>query len=121
MSQRSSLGRIEKITVKYLPTDPEDKETELCMNKGSSTPSDLAQHISETLFKTSALALVDDLPWDMQKPLSQDCSLRLLSMKMPKDSGMLNLAFWRTCSLILGSMVESAFKDEIQLYLHRYL
>lgn len=90
------------------------------MNKDSSTPSDVAQHLSKDVYKTSALALVDGVPWDMQKPLSQDCSLKLLSMTMPKDSGILNTTFWRTCSLILGSMIESAFKDEIQLYLHRY-
>lgn len=89
------------------------------MNKNMSTPSDCALHISEGIHESAALALVDGVPWDMHRPLIQDCKVQLLTMQMPKDSSALNPAFWRTCSFLLGAMVESSFKDSIQLYLHR--
>ena len=90
------------------------------MNKNLSTPNDCVRHISEHLHKAGALALVDGQPWDMHKPLVNDCEIQFLTMQMPKDSPALNPAFWRTCSLMLGSMIDNSFKDEIQIYLHRY-
>ncbi|OXU18933.1 hypothetical protein TSAR_007951, partial [Trichomalopsis sarcophagae] len=117
---RAQVGRIEKIGVKYLPTDNEDSPLELAMNRDLSTPDDCAQHISEGIHKTAALALVDGVPWDMHKPLTKDCEIKFLTMHMPKDSPALNPAFWRTCSLIMGAMIDSAFKDDIQLYLHSF-
>lgn len=31
-----------------------------------------------------------------------------------------NAAFWRSCSFLLGAVIDSAFKDNIELYLHSF-
>ncbi|XP_014606969.1 PREDICTED: 39S ribosomal protein L39, mitochondrial [Polistes canadensis] len=114
--QRSAIGRIEKIEVKYKsPTE----DVVLIMNKDISTPHDCAKHISEGITNVSALALVDGNPWDMHKPFKSDCNLELLSMMTPKISA-INYAFWRTCSFILGAVADTAFKDDITVHLHSF-
>ena len=114
--QISALGRIEKIEVKY--QSPVDEVT-LVMNKYLSTPADCAKHIKEGVTKVSALALVDEAPWDMHKPLTSDCRLQLLNLLSPMNNRV-NTAFWRTCSLLLGAVVDSAFKSEIKVHLHSF-
>ncbi|XP_011312157.1 39S ribosomal protein L39, mitochondrial [Fopius arisanus] len=114
--QVASVGRIEKIKVIY--HGPEDEIT-LLMNKDLSTPHDCAMHISDGVTKTSALASVDGAPWDLHKPLVSDCNLILSSMRTPNDRSV-NNAFWRTCSLMLGAVVDSAFKDDIPCHLHSF-
>jgi large subunit ribosomal protein L39 len=94
-------------------------EVEMIMNKDLSTPSHCALHESEFAFKTGALALVDKIPWDMHKPLTKDCKLEILTMQMSKKSSALNFSFWRTCSLVLGATIDSSFKDDISVHLHR--
>ncbi|KAK2578768.1 hypothetical protein KPH14_008873 [Odynerus spinipes] len=114
--QRASIGRMEKIEVKYQsPTE----EVVLVMNKGISTPHDCAKHISEGITNVSALALVDGNSWDMHKPLISNCELQLLSMMTPKISTV-NYAFWRTCSFILGAVADTAFKEDITVHLHSF-
>ena len=115
--QRSNVGRIEKIEVKYL--SPQTEAT-LVMNKNLSTPHDCTKHISESVASVAALAMVDGKPWDMNKPLVNDCELKILSMNTP-ESFAVNNAFWRTCSLILGCVANSAFKDNIQVHLHSFV
>lgn len=112
-------GRLEKIVVKYYPPSPEDKAIDMQMNKNLSTPSDCAKHVSKDIFQTGAIALVDGQAWDMNKPFVESCELKILTMKMPDRLPSINAAFWRTCSFLLGTMIESSFKDEIPLYLHR--
>ena len=114
--QISALGRIEKIEVKY--QSPVDEVT-LVMNKYLSTPADCAKHIKEGVTKVSALALVDEAPWDMHKPLTSNCTLRLLNLLSPMNN-IVNTAFWRTCSLLLGVVIDSAFKSEIKVHLHSF-
>ncbi|XP_076249625.1 mitochondrial ribosomal protein L39 [Calliopsis andreniformis] len=114
--QKAAVGRIEKVEVKYqTPVD----EVTLVMNKNLSTPDDCAKHISEGVAKMSALGLVDGLPWDMHRPLVSDCTLKLLNLQNPEDI-VVNTAFWRTCSFLLGAMVDSAFKSDIKVYLHSF-
>lgn len=115
--QISNVGRIEKIEVKYL--SPQTEAT-LVMNKNLSTPHDCTKHISESVASVAALAMVDGNPWDVNRPLVNDCELKILSMNTP-ESPAVNNAFWRTCSLILGCVAESAFKDNIQVYLHSFI
>ncbi|XP_076625599.1 mitochondrial ribosomal protein L39 [Colletes latitarsis] len=114
--QRDLVGRIEKIEVNY--KSPVDEIT-LVMNKYLSTPADCAKHISEGVAKVSAIALVDDFPWDMHRPLVSDCQLQLVNMKSPKNN-IANVTFWRTCSFLLGAMIESAFKTDVQVHLHSF-
>lgn len=115
--QRSELGRIEKIEVTYKSVED---EVVLAMNRNISTPYDCARHISENVSKAAAIALVDGRVWDMHKPFTQDkCELQLVTMQSPR-TGAVNHAFWRTCSLILGAVADSAFKDHIDVHLHSF-
>ncbi|XP_031831926.1 mitochondrial ribosomal protein L39 [Nomia melanderi] len=114
--QQSAVGRIEKIEVTYV--SPVEEIT-LVMNKCLSTPADCAKHISEGVVKVSALALVDGSPWDMHKPLTSNCKLELLSLLSPKVNAV-NVAFWRTCSFLLGAVIDSSFKDEVKVHLHSF-
>ncbi|CAG0887932.1 unnamed protein product [Cyprideis torosa] len=106
--QKSLIGRIERIKVHY-HGQPDD--IDLLMNKGLSTPYDCARHISEMIMTRSALAEVDGELWDLNRPLVKDCHLRLLHFK-DKEPFQVNKAFWRSCSFLLGSVLETAFKEQ---------
>lgn len=114
--QRSELGRIEKIEVKYKSVED---EIVMAMNRNISTPFDCARHISESVAKTSAIASVDGNVWDMHRPLTSDCELQLSTMQSPWIRTV-NVAFWRTCSFILGAVADSAFKDNVNVHLHSF-
>lgn len=75
--QKSAVGRVEKIEVRYLGL-PED--VTLIMNREISTPYNCAQHLSEGHCKNAALALIDgNVPWDIHRPLQDNCTLQLLN------------------------------------------
>ncbi|XP_074094059.1 mitochondrial ribosomal protein L39 [Cotesia typhae] len=114
--QRSAVGRIEKIKVLY---NTHEDEVTMLMNKNLSTPHDCAKHISEGVANLSALALVDGVPWDMHRPLSGPCELKLSTMKTPLVPAV-NNAFWRTCSFMLGAVIDNAFNDEVTCHLHSF-
>lgn len=115
--QRSAVGRIEKIEVRYLGL-PEDAT--LVMNKGLSTPYNCAQHFSDHHCNLSVVALVDgQIPWDMHRPLESNCTLQLLRFN-DSDPGIANRTFWRTCSFMLGSILAKSFKDKVQVELHSF-
>lgn len=111
--QTSLVQRIEKIEVQYngLP--------ELCtliMNKGMSTPYNCALHMTEHIMNQAVLALVNGELWDMHRPLMEDCELSFLHFR-DEDPRTVNKAFWRSCSFILGSVLETAFKDDFYIQL----
>lgn len=110
------MGRIEKIEVKY---QSPVEEVMLIMNKCISTPMDCAKHISEGISKVSAIAMVDGSPWDMNRPLLSKCELKLLNLLSPENK-VVNTAFWRTCSFILGAVVDIAFKQDVTVHLHSF-
>lgn len=114
--QQSELGRIQKVEVKYKSVED---EVVMLMNRNISTPHDCAKHISENIAKMSAIALVDDRVWDMHRPLTNDCELQMVTMNSPRVQTV-NYAFWRTCSLMLGAVADSAFKDNINVHLHSF-
>ncbi|KAJ9585962.1 hypothetical protein L9F63_020394, partial [Diploptera punctata] len=115
--QKENVGRIEKIEVLYKGV-PEDMN--LMMNKGISTPFNCAQHMSEMLMGRSVLALIDDTTlWDMHRPLKANCQLQLLNFKIAEPHHV-NKAFWRSCSILLGAMVENTFKDDVSVKLHSF-
>ncbi|KAM0728105.1 Large ribosomal subunit protein mL39 [Formica fusca] len=114
--QRSELGRIEKIEVTYKSVED---EVVMMMNRDISTPYDCARHISENVAKVAAIALVDGRVWDMHRPFTNKCELELVTMQSPR-TGAVNHAFWRTCSLILGAVADSAFKDHVNVHLHSF-
>lgn len=114
--QQSELGRIQKVEVKYKSVED---EVVMAMNRNISTPHDCAKHISENFAKMSAIALVDDRIWDMHRPFTNDCELQFVTMNSPRVQAV-NYAFWRTCSLILGAVADSAFKDSVNVHLHSF-
>lgn len=114
--QRSELGRIEKIEVKYKSAAD---EVVMAMNRNISTPHDCAKHISEGVAKMSAIASVDGNVWDMHRPFTGDCELQLVTMQSP-SMRTVNHAFWRTCSFILGAVADNAFKDNVNVHLHSF-
>ncbi|EDW94548.1 39S ribosomal protein L39, mitochondrial [Drosophila yakuba] len=115
--QRDAVGRIDKIEVRYLGL-PED--VTLVMNSNISTPFNCAQHLSEGHCKRSALALIDgSVPWDMHRPLQESCTLQLLNFHV-SEPHVVNKAFWRTCSFMLGAALNRAFKPEANLQLHSF-
>lgn len=115
--QRENVGRIEKIEIRYLGTP---KDTTLIMNRGISTPLDCAKHIGEKYCRYSGLALLDNnVAWDMRRPLEDSCTLQLLNFTSPEPH-LLNKAFWRTCSFLLGAVLQKSFKHEAGLFLHSF-
>ncbi|XP_035892541.1 39S ribosomal protein L39, mitochondrial isoform X1 [Anopheles stephensi] len=115
--QRENVGRIEKIEVRYLGL-PHD--TTLVMNRELSTPYDCARHIGEKYCQQSALALLDNkTPWDMRRPLRDSCTLQLLNFTAPEPH-IANKAFWRSCSFLLGAVLQASFKPEAGLFLHSF-
>lgn len=111
--QFSLIKRIEKIQVEHVgPPEP----CTLVMNKGLSTPFNCAMHIQELLMTQSVIALVNGKLWDMHRPLTEDCELRFMHFKQ-EDCSSVNETFWRSCSFILGHILETAFKDEHQVEL----
>ncbi|XP_072288324.1 large ribosomal subunit protein mL39 isoform X2 [Pyxicephalus adspersus] len=100
---------IEKIEVAHV--GKADPGTVFLMNKGISTPYNCAMHLNEWYCAKSVLALVDGELWDMYKPLTKSCKIKFLTFK-DEDPEEVNKAYWRSCSAILGHVLEQAFKDD---------
>uniref|UniRef100_A0A667H9K1 Large ribosomal subunit protein mL39 n=2 Tax=Lynx TaxID=13124 RepID=A0A667H9K1_LYNCA len=114
--QLSLTPRTEKIEVKHVgKTDP---GTIFVMNKNVSTPYSCAMHLSEWHCGKSILALVDGQPWDMYKPLTKSCEIEFLTFK-DRDPREVNKAYWRSCAMMMGCVIERAFKDEYVVSLVR--
>ncbi|VDD74243.1 unnamed protein product [Mesocestoides corti] len=108
--------RIERIKVVYKGSPK--PETDLSMAKGISTPFDCARHLSQMLCDRSVIALVNDIPFDMHRPLVADATLDFIHFKdIYHNPTAANLAFWRSCQFIMGAAVESAFKEKFRMRL----
>jgi len=118
------IARIEKIdVVVYARTadslDGEERVCTLAMNKDLSTPYNCALHISEHVARSAALALVDGKAWDMHRPLNGNCQLKFLYFTDP-DPSLVNRAYWRSCSFILGYILETSFTHSHTVHLHSW-
>ncbi|XP_026267569.2 large ribosomal subunit protein mL39 [Urocitellus parryii] len=114
--QLSLTPRTEKIEVKHVGKT--DSGTVFVMNKNISTPYSCAMHLSEWYCRKSILALVDGQPWEMYKPLTKSCEIKFLTFKDP-DPREVNKAYWRSCAMMMGCVIERAFKDEYVVSLIR--
>ncbi|XP_067897360.1 39S ribosomal protein L39, mitochondrial [Heterodontus francisci] len=114
--QRVLVPRIEKIEVKHVGMP--DPGTVFIMNKGLSTPYNCAMHMSEWFVRRSILALVDGEIWDMYKPLNKSCDIQFLTFK-DENPEEVNKAYWRSCAMMMGYVLETAFKDEYNVELIR--
>ncbi|XP_037793566.1 39S ribosomal protein L39, mitochondrial-like [Penaeus monodon] len=111
--QATFITDVEKITVKYCD---QPEECTLVMNKNISTPYNCAQHINQNILERSVLAEIDGQVWDMHRPIEDDCTLRFLHFRQ-QDPYYVNKAFWRSASVMLGAVLESAFKDNLYVEL----
>ncbi|KAI4469273.1 mitochondrial ribosome protein l39/prolyl-trna ligase family member [Holotrichia oblita] len=114
--QREAVGRIEKIEVQY---EGVPENATLIMNKNLSTPYDCAKHINEMIMNRSVVAVLNDTLWHMHKPIPDSCKLELLHFKIAQPS-LVNKAFWRTCSFLLGALASESFKDNVNVQLHSF-
>ncbi|XP_062906359.1 39S ribosomal protein L39, mitochondrial [Mobula hypostoma] len=114
--QQTLLPRIEKIEVKHVGR-PEPGAV-FIMNKGLSTPYNCAMHISNWCVKRSILALVDGEVWDMYRPLEKSCDIQFLTFT-DENPEAVNQAYWRSCAMMMGYVLETAFKDEYAVELIR--
>jgi len=113
--QRASLPRLEKIQVEVISETPGAEKihsARLIMNKHISSPLDCARHVAELLVKRSVVALVNDSPWDMMRPLESDCQIKFIHYRSPEPH-LANQVFWRSCSFILGGLLDDAFRSEM--------
>lgn len=57
--------------------------------------------------------------WHMHRPIPDACKLELLHYQI-ENPILVNKAFWRSCSFLLGAVVKNSFKDDIKLHLHSF-
>lgn len=55
----------------------------------------------------------------MHRPLQDSCTLQLLNFKMNEPHAV-NTVFWRSCSFLLGAVMQRTFKDSSGLFLHSF-
>lgn len=118
--QRSLIARVEKISVTY--QDKEKNETVLIMNNGISTPYNCAQHLTQLQAERLTVAEVDGRLWDMHYPLQNAKTVRFLHMKEedPQQASLANKVFWRSCSYLLGAVIENSFNEDVPVQLHSF-
>lgn len=114
--QKGLIPRTEKVEVRYqgIPSP-----CTLAMNKHMSTPYDCARHIQEVLCTYSVVARVNGKLWDMHRPLTEDCDLIFLNFKSVETEAV-NKVFWRSCSFLLGYVIDQAFQDDHFIELHSW-
>ncbi|KAL3320457.1 hypothetical protein Ciccas_000870 [Cichlidogyrus casuarinus] len=73
-------------------------------------------HFSEFLSNNAGLALLNDHPISMNKPLITSGVLQLLQFKDSRhDPTLINQSFWHACSLVLAATLETSFKESFNL------
>lgn len=55
----------------------------------------------------------------MHRPLQDSCSVQFLNFRT-KDPGAVNKIFWRSCSFLLGAVMQRTFKESAGLFLHSF-
>lgn len=116
LRQKGLVPRIEKIEVKY---QGKPSPCTLVMNRNISTPYDCAKHMQEVLCTYSVVASVNGKLWDMHRPLTEDCEISFLNFKSLETEAV-NKVFWRSCSFLLGYVIERAFQDDLFIELHSW-
>ena len=78
--------------------------------------------LTELQADSLTVAEVDGKLWDMHHPLQNAKSVRFLHMKEedPHIASLVNKVFWRSCSYLLGAIVENSFKEDVPVQLHSF-
>lgn len=68
------------------------------------------------------MAEVDGRLWDMHYPLQNAKTVRFLHMKEedPQQASLANKVFWRSCSYLLGAIIENSFNEDVPVQLHSF-
>lgn len=76
--------------------------------------------LSENICNQAVLGLVNaNIQWDIHRPLEESCTLQLLNFTTHNPTAV-NRAFWRSCSFMLGAVLQRSFKESAGLYLHSF-
>lgn len=76
--------------------------------------------LGETFVNRSVVALLNGTTlWHMHKPIPDSCKLELLHFNIAQPA-LVNKAFWRTCSFLLGALANNSFKDKVNITLHSF-
>ena len=97
---RASAAAAEAVPSPIVVTLPDG--TTVHGEAGVTSPSTVANGISKQLASSSVVALVDDELWDMNRPLTRSCALKLL----PFDDPRAQQVFWHSSAHILGQALE---------------
>ena len=100
-----ALGEKEEKEIKV--TLPDGSVKHVIANKTS--PMDIAMGISETLGRKALVAVVNDVHWDMGRPLEEDCSLKICDFDTPEGKN----TMWHSTAHMLGEAMEYKFKGEL--------
>lgn len=68
--------------------------------KWNTTPLDVAKEISKSLASNALISKVNEVLWDMNRPLEDDCSLRLFTFDTDEGRD----TFWHSSAHILGEV-----------------
>lgn len=70
-----------------------------------STPYDIAKSISPGLADSSVISKVNNVLWDLDRPLEGDCSLQLVKFDDPDGQAV----FWHSSAHVLGEAMECIY------------
>ncbi|XP_071706160.1 threonine--tRNA ligase, mitochondrial 1-like [Rutidosis leptorrhynchoides] len=73
--------------------------------KWETTPLDIAKELSKSLASNALISQVDDVLWDMTRPLESDCKLKIFTF----DSNEGRDTFWHSSAHILGQALEQTY------------
>lgn len=73
------------------------------------SPMEIAMGISQTLARKALVAIVNDKQWDMNRPMEEDCTLRICDFSTPEGKSVL----WHSTAHMLGEALEYKYKGEL--------
>lgn len=69
------------------------------------SPYDIAKGISTGLAETTVISKVNDILWDLERPLEGDCKLQLIKFDDPEGQAV----FWHSSAHVLGEAMEHIY------------
>lgn len=119
LKTRSQLKRrLEKVKVQHTG---HDKGWVVEVNKGHSTPLDVARHLGRNYVALSACALLDgERVLDMNEPIQSkygEATMQFMWFKnhADQDPALANKTLWNTCSLLAGAILPDLFNQETKV------
>lgn len=70
-----------------------------------SSPYDIAKTISQGLADATVIAKVNNVLWDLDRPLEENCTLQLIKFDDPEGQAV----FWHSSAHILGEAMETVY------------